>query len=371
MSTLQRRLYRFILRMHPAEFQHEFGSEMALDFEDALQSHGISALYWDALLSFVRQWTVHAFPDALEQRTTPNQSLLAGQYAVVAHGGLTPFDLFRGWTLSVMLFGSLGVALNPAGDSTIHLPPARRLIRQAQAPGAVVHRDIVIRDVTVIDVARGTLQPHQTVFIRGDRISSVVGVRTAKLSPDADEIDGRGRFLIPALWDMHTHITHVDRDFPMYIANGVLGLRNMGGEQEKVFQWKRDTANGTLFGPRMFVSGPIVDGPGGPTPDNYAVRVANADEARREVDTLKAKGADFLKTYDGLSRESYFAIADEAKKVGLPFAGHVPTDVTILEASNAGQRSIEHAIELRGGSTAEQQIIDVQKKQDVMGEANG
>jgi hypothetical protein len=81
----------------------------------------------------------------------------------------------------------------------------------------------------------------------------------------------------------------------MYIANGVLGLRNTGGEQEKVLQWKRDTANGTLFGPRMFVSGPVVDGPGGSAPDNYAVRVANADEARSEVDTLKARARISLK----------------------------------------------------------------------------
>jgi imidazolonepropionase-like amidohydrolase len=99
--------------------------------------------------------------------------------------------------------------------------------------------------------------------------------------------------------------------------------------------------------------------------------VKNAAEAEREVDTLKAAGADFVKVYDGLSPETYFAVAKEAKKTGLPIAGHVPSHVTILDATNAGQRSIEHAIELRGGSTAERELIDadMNRKEDLLAEA--
>jgi imidazolonepropionase-like amidohydrolase len=99
------------------------------------------------------------------------------------------------------------------------------------------------------------------------------------------------------------------------------------------------------------------------------VRIANADEGRAEVDTLKSRGADFVKVYDGLSRQSYFAIAAEANRIGLPFAGHVPDFVTILEAIDAGQRSIEHGIEQRGESTAEQELMDRRRTHDFMAEA--
>jgi hypothetical protein len=89
---------------------------------------------------------------------------------------------------------------------------------------------------------------------------------------------------------MHSHITHTDVDFPLYIAKGVLGIRNMGGRQEQVFDWQAKLKAGSLLGPLAYVSGPILDGPNGPVqPASYAVRIANAEEARTEVDDLKAR----------------------------------------------------------------------------------
>jgi imidazolonepropionase-like amidohydrolase len=84
---------------------------------------------------------------------------------------------------------------------------------------------------------------------------------------------------------------------------------------------------------------------------------------------LKAKGADFIKVYDGLSRESYLAIAAESNRIHIPFAGHVPQQVAIEEAIDAGQKSIEHDIEGRGASTEEQHLIDIQRSENVMAEA--
>ncbi len=169
---------------------------------------------------------------------------------------------------------------------------------------------------------------------------------------------------------MHTHIKHPEVDFPVYLANGVLGIRNMGGEQDKVFAWDRELKAGTMLGPLAFVSGPILDGPGGPVePKSYGVFIANAEQARAEVNALKARGADFVKVYDALSRESYFAIAAESTKVGLPFAGHVPNQVTIMEAVQAGQRSIEHGREHRGESTAEEELIQREKTDNYFSEA--
>jgi hypothetical protein len=361
-------------RYHLSEFRNEFGSEMTLDSEDAFETHGFAALLRDALLSLVRQWVALAFPGEVEICASPGGALLAGQYVMIQAGGLSPLEFLRGLTLSVMLFSAMGIVTTPANGAIIHLKLNHKAVSGKTLPHAVdvaVPREIRIIDITIIDVRRGILEPHRTVVIREGLISGIVAAQTSKEAPGVDDLDGRGKFLIPAQWDMHTHITTPERDFPMYIANGVLGLRNMGGVREKVYQWKRDTSNGTLFGPRIFVSGPIVDGPGGPAPENYAVRVANAAEGRREVDSLKTEGADTVKVYDGLSPEAYFSIAKEAEKAGLSFAGHVPTHVTILEATNAGQRSIEHAIELRGGSTAERELIenDLRRKEPLLAEA--
>jgi len=85
--------------------------------------------------------------------------------------------------------------------------------------------------------------------------------------------------------------------------------------------------------------------------------VKTADEARATVDSLQQQGADCLKVYDGLSHDSYFAIIDEAKRLGLPVVGHLPSAISVREASQAGQRSLEHGIALAGGTTTEAAYI--------------
>ncbi|HEY8182630.1 MAG TPA: amidohydrolase family protein [Thermoanaerobaculia bacterium] len=155
---------------------------------------------------------------------------------------------------------------------------------------------------------------------------------------EARVFDGRGKFVIPGLWDMHTHIPddNVGKNayLPLFIANGVTGIRVMEGSPE-LYRW-RDAG----IEPRMVVASPILDGPKTFLPD--AVVVRNADEARKAVRDAKRAGADFIKVYDNLSRESYFAIASEAKRLKIPVAGHLPAAITPEEASKAGQVSIEH-----------------------------
>jgi imidazolonepropionase-like amidohydrolase len=286
---------------------------------------------------------------------------------------MTPFDLMRGLLLSLTLFGAFGYAATPSYSTTIYLHPPRAVIRQSQSPESramPVGQNIAVRDVSVVDVEHGTLSPHMIVLIRGDEIVSVSREGKASLPAGMEEIDGRGKFLLPGFWDMHTHITNADVDMPLYIANGVLGLRNMGGVEDQAFALKQKLKDGAVLGPRMYIAGPILDSPDGPVhPANYGDRIANAAQGRAEVDRLKAKGADFIKVYDGLSRESYFAIAAEANKVHIPFAGHVPQQITIEEAIDAGQKSIEHGIEGRGTTTEEQHLIDIGTSENVMAEA--
>jgi hypothetical protein len=138
--------------------------------------------------------------------------------------------------------------------------------------------------------------------------------------------------------DMHTHATEVDPTDPeLYVVNGVTTTRQMSAS-ETVRGWRREIDAGTRLGPRWAIGSSIVDG----SPSLWEgfpvshVAVANPAEGRAAVRQQAAAGADFIKTYSRLSRESFHAIADESRRVGVPFLGHVPDFVQITEASDAG-----------------------------------
>lgn len=230
--------------------------------------------------------------------------------------------------------------------------------------------DYAITHVTVIDPANGRLQQDMAVVIHGESIEAVVPCKQLKLPASAKLISGKGMFAIPGLWDMHVHFRDIDRDLKMDVANGVLGIRNMGGAAKDVFPVREAIAAGQRLGPRIVASGPIVDGANSWSNPEFTVSVSTPDEARAMVRSLKKQGSDFVKVYDGLSREAYYAIADETKKLGLPFAGHVPIAITVQEASAAGQRTLEHGFGvLRGDSTAEDEYIKQASDKSVFAEA--
>jgi imidazolonepropionase-like amidohydrolase len=196
--------------------------------------------------------------------------------------------------------------------------------------------------VTVVDVTSGSKRPYQTVLLSDDRI---IGVGRIPVPRGAVEIDLTGKYVIPGLADMHVHSLgdeHVSP--PLYLANGVTTVREMSGNNPLLYDWRDRIAAGTLLGPRMVVASNIIDGD--PTlwdPNLLKVIVVdNADDARTAVRRVKSEGADFVKVYSRLSRESWLAIIDEARKVGLTVHGHGPDQVTSKEVSARGQRSIEH-----------------------------
>ena len=218
-------------------------------------------------------------------------------------------------------------------------------------------KTLAITHVTVIDVAakdtKRVLKRDQTVVITGNRIAAFGETKRVKLPAGAQVIDATGKFLIPGLWDMHVHTLSKDMwetFFPLFIANGVTGVRDMGTSTplEQVKQIRREIADGARIGPRIVAAGRIVDGPK-PIIPPVSTGVANEAEARQIVRLLKQQGADFIKVYSLLPREAYFAVADEAKKQGLSFAGHVPLSVTAAEASRAGQKSMEHMFSVLEG----------------------
>ena len=137
---------------------------------------------------------------------------------------------------------------------------------------------------------------------------------------------------------MHVH-WYNERYLPLFIANGVTGVRQMSGE-EVHHEWRQRMKDGSLAGPRQSIASPIIDGPK-PVWEG-SVAVADAIQAREAVRGSRKDGADFIKVYTLLPRGAYFAIAEETKKEGIPFGGHVPFAVRLTEASDAGQKSVEH-----------------------------
>jgi imidazolonepropionase-like amidohydrolase len=218
---------------------------------------------------------------------------------------------------------------------------------------------VVIEDVTLIDATGAPAQPHRTVVVRGNRIERIYDSHHAGLSTAVQSnvrIDGKGKFLIPGLWDMHVHMVFgnwfphgKEITLPLFIANGITGVRDMGGELDILQEWRKEITAGTLIGPRMVISGPMLDGPQPRFPSSIAI--ATPGDGRRAVDDLKRRGADFIKLQSLIPRDAVFAIADEARKQNISFVGHVPDSVRASAASNAGQKSFEHLIGIFEGSS--------------------
>lgn len=233
-----------------------------------------------------------------------------------------------------------------------------------EMPGAPPARALLIRDVTVLDVDTGERRPAHSVLVRNGRIEWVrpagEGADTdADADADAIVVDGRGRYLMPGLWDMHAHVFAISPllDLPMHLAHGVTGVRDMQGcpKPGDPFiacagdkrRWTQEALAGQRVGPRILSSASFMAN--GPTtlarvsgvPDFFGT--ATAAQARAFVHHQREAGADEIKTYDRIPREAYFALVDEARRLGLPVVGHRPHAVSAVEAAAAGQKSIEHA----------------------------
>ncbi len=204
---------------------------------------------------------------------------------------------------------------------------------------------IAITHVNIVDVKNKNIIPDKTVIIENDRIENIGS--NLRLPPGIKIIQGKDKFLIPGLWDMHNH--NMDDEsakvtdstlIPLFIANGITGVRDMFALNNTLK--RRDSVRaGQLIAPEIF-GGAMVDGPIPIWPLSF--RVTDTLRAVIIVDSLKNAGYDFIKVYSALPRDIYFAIAAESKKQNIPFEGHVPRDISPLEAALAGQKSQEHQI---------------------------
>jgi imidazolonepropionase-like amidohydrolase len=227
---------------------------------------------------------------------------------------------------------------------------------------------IVITHVTIINPGTSSVTTDRTIVITDTHIASVSPSAGFQFPKNSQVIDGRGQYLIPGLWDMHVHSAFGDwfpggRDviLPLFIANGVTGVRDMGGDIAPLFEWRKQIAAGEIVGPRMVVSGPMLDGylaDGKSLRFPSSIPVTTPASAIAAVDSLKAQGVDFIKVQSVISHDAYLAAAAEARKQGLPIVGHVPDKARIAEVVAAGQKSIEHLMGIfEGCSTEEDKFI--------------
>jgi imidazolonepropionase-like amidohydrolase len=222
---------------------------------------------------------------------------------------------------------------------------------------------LAVTGVNVVDTNGGPIRSNITVVVRGDRIADIGSSGQVKLPADARIVDGRGKFLIPGLWDTHVHMAFGDWvpggkevALPLFVANGVTGVRDMGGDLDVLLRWRAEISRGSLVGPRIVLAGPMLDGPKMRFPSS--VSITTPDDGRKAVDDLKAKGVDFIKVQSFIPRAAYFAVVDEARKQGLTLVGHVPDAIRASEASDSGQKSIEHLTGVfEGCSTAEDDFL--------------
>lgn len=213
-----------------------------------------------------------------------------------------------------------------------------------QLPAATRERPpIAIVNVGVIDTVAGRLVTPRTVMIVGGRITAVDEPSAISIPRAAIQVDGRGRFLIPGLVDMHVHLFNNsshrppnDWAFPLFIANGVTGVREMRSVAAQIpimALWREEVERGELVAPRVLAAG-------------IAVRGESVEAARRQVREAKSAGADFIKVFSDLPATHWRGILDEARAEKLAVCGHTPAEVSALTAAKAGQRSNEHLMQV-------------------------
>jgi len=196
---------------------------------------------------------------------------------------------------------------------------------------------LAFTDVNVIPMDRPVVLEHQTVVVVDGRIVAMGPTKTVTPPRGARLIDGKGKFLLPALADMHVHITSPD-ELPMYVGYGVLTIRDLNGSPETL-AWRQATATGALLGPRIFASAPMIAG--GTIPWRNKVTPTTATEADSLVRAFKVAGYDQIKIYDGITKPVFDASMAAAKQVGLRASGHIPATVGFDGVLAAGL-NLEH-----------------------------
>lgn len=218
---------------------------------------------------------------------------------------------------------------------------------------------LCITDVTLIDASHPEPRPGMTVIVRDGLIADVAPAGRLTVPEGATVVDGTGRYLIPGLWDAHVHLSWAGAGaLEGFIRHGVTSVRDMGSDLSDVRYWRAAVREGKIQGPRILTAGPAIESAGfmemigqvdialdiplGPALLPTRVGVSDEDGALSTVRALHEKGVDFVKVRSVPSGPVYRAILEAARDAGLMVVGHEPLVVPLAEASELGQRSIEH-----------------------------
>jgi imidazolonepropionase-like amidohydrolase len=191
-------------------------------------------------------------------------------------------------------------------------------------------------NVNVIAMTQDRVVETQTVIVEDGVITVIGDVDGVPVPKDAVVVDGTDRYLMPGLAEMHAHVAEVgsqdlDRDFTLFVANGVTTVRGMLGRPSHL-HLRQQLLDGEQFGPRLITSGPSLNGN----------TVSSPADGVRKVRAQHAAGYDFIKIHPGLSASEFSAIASAANELGMPYAGHVPVSVGVFGALDAGMTTIDH-----------------------------
>lgn len=200
---------------------------------------------------------------------------------------------------------------------------------------------VTIRDVTVLNPHQGSRLTHRDVVIRGDTIADVRRAQRGPVLPG--QVNGRGKYLLPGLWDAHVHLFNLTpAAFPLLVANGITSVRDMGGDPAELTRWRDSIRRGALIGPRVKFCGPMLEEPNGIKTVNHRV-VVDADDARATVAELAKQGVDCIKMRSVKDVETYRALMAATREAGLPLVGHAPFALDPKIALPMGQQTFEHA----------------------------
>lgn len=205
-------------------------------------------------------------------------------------------------------------------------------------PAAQTGQTVAFTNVSVLPMDSNRVLQNQTVIVTNGRIAAIGPAGSAKVPAGATRVEGRGKFLMPGLAEMHGHVPPptapkelTENVLFLYAASGVTTVRGMQGAPGQL-ELRERAKSGELIAPTLYLAGPPFSGNAVKTPEDASARVRQQ----------KSEGWDLLKVLTGLSIESYDAMARTAKEAGIPFAGHVPAAVGVVHALDMGQQTIDH-----------------------------
>ncbi len=220
----------------------------------------------------------------------------------------------------------------------------------------VKSQNVLIKSVNIIDIKSGSILNNRNVWIEGNRIKSIDSLPFTTINAKVLIIDGTDQYLIPGLWDMHTHSTQHSPwlHHPLYIANGVTAIRDMSGQLSRPdtywagtkdrLRWNRKLENHEQVSPRYVLQSSFQINGENSVPEGFpSFFKAQTDEGVHALLTYyQAERSNFIKVYTEIPAESYRALAKNSAQYNLHLAGHKPLNVSLHEAILAGQRSFEH-----------------------------